>query len=316
MTINAAKVVARNSISLIGAELAARIVSFTVAVLLIRYLGSVELGKYSFIITYVGLFGFAIDLGVGQLVIRDVSRDKSIAPKYLGNFLLLQSILSAAMLLLLILSINLAGYPSLVKQAVYIAGLGVVIASFATPFAAMASAFEKMHFNALVAIFCATLNSLLTLAVIFLQKGLLSLVWVFLLNHLLRMMIFGWLCTRYCTRPQFGIDFSLWKYLLTSTIPFALIMILGILFNKIDVIMLSKMKGDAAVGWYSAAYKFIDVLIIIPVSINGAIFPLLSRQFVTSRDRLESTLRKSLKYQADVGLPIAVGTTLLADKFI
>jgi O-antigen/teichoic acid export membrane protein len=80
--------------------------------------------------------------------------------------------------------------------------------------------------------------------------------------------------------------------------------------------MLSQMKNDEVVGWYNAAYRLILLLSFIPTAFFGAVFPIMSRFHVTSKEFLRFTHERSFKYLLILGVPIAVGTTLLANKII
>ncbi len=85
---------------------------------------------------------------------------------------------------------------------------------------------------------------------------------------------------------------------------------------RMDMVMLSLMKGDAAVGFYSAAYKLIDALSFIPMAFSTALFPVLSQLHISAQDSLKLAYQKSFKYLLLVGLPIAVATTFVADRII
>jgi O-antigen/teichoic acid export membrane protein len=76
------------------------------------------------------------------------------------------------------------------------------------------------------------------------------------------------------------------------------------------------MKGDIVAGWYNAACNLIVVLVSIASAFIYAVFPAMSRFFISDRDSLRIALEKSSKYLFIVGLPVAVGTILLADRII
>jgi len=58
------------------------------------------------------------------------------------------------------------------------------------------------------------------------------------------------------------------------------------------------------------------VLLFIPAAWSSAIFPVMSKFYITSSDSLRFSFEKSFKYLAMLGIPIGVGTTLLAQRFI
>ena len=68
-------------------------------------------------------------------------------------------------------------------------------------------------------------------------------------------------------------------------------------------------KGEAAVGLYGAAYKYIDGLNVIPSYFTLAIFPLISRLARSRRDSLLRAYILSLRLLLMLSLPIAVATT-------
>ncbi len=100
------------------------------------------------------------------------------------------------------------------------------------------------------------------------------------------------------------------------SLPFALTASIGTIYHRIDMVMLSAMQGDAAVGWYNAACNLVYTLVIIPDMFSYAVFPVMSRFFVSSKEALKTTLQKSAKYLFILGLPIGVGTSLLSDRII
>jgi O-antigen/teichoic acid export membrane protein len=76
------------------------------------------------------------------------------------------------------------------------------------------------------------------------------------------------------------------------------------------------MKGDTVVGYYSAALKYVDGLLIIPQYFTQAIFPLMSRYAATSRDSLMRAYVLSLRLLLIVALPIAAAMPFIAEGLI
>jgi O-antigen/teichoic acid export membrane protein len=93
-------------------------------------------------------------------------------------------------------------------------------------------------------------------------------------------------------------------------------LLLATIFFRIDVLLLKPMKGDTVVGYYGAAYKYIDGLNIIPAYFTQAIFPLMSRFAASARDSLMRAYVLSLRLLLMVALPIAAGTPFIARELI
>ena len=85
---------------------------------------------------------------------------------------------------------------------------------------------------------------------------------------------------------------------------------------RIDVLLLKPLRGDAEVGWYTTAYKFVDGLNIIPSFFTLPLFPLFARYAEDARDSLQEAFLLALKVLIIISVPISIGTMLIADKII
>lgn len=319
------KTILKNFFSLLSSQIITRLISFGVIIALSRELGVEKFGQYSFVLAFVALFSIVADLGISQLVIREVSKDKTQSQKYLANFFIIQIFLSVLIFILIVLVINLLGYTPEMKQLVYIAGLGTVAISVGMPFGAILNAYEKMHYGALVAIATNIINAALILISIYFNLGLKFVVGATTVANIANALLVYWFYQKIkSSEVQAGkgaavFDRSLIKNLLYLAFPFALLMGFNTLYNRIDMTMLSKMQGDAAVGYYSAAYRIINFLSFLPSSFSTAIFPLLSRvasQSKSENDNSSFIINKSLKYIIALGVPIAAGVSILATPII
>jgi O-antigen/teichoic acid export membrane protein len=281
-----------------------------------RYLGDVNFGKYSFALAFTALFGVFIHLGLDILITRDIARDKSKASKYLGNIAIIRALSSIIIFILIIIIINLMNYPSDTTTAVYIFGLYIIFTSFADIFKATFRAFERMEYQALINILERIIVVSLGLIVLFSGYGLIELASVFLFGGFFNILSSFLICRRKIVKPKFKIDLNFWRQSIKEAYPFLLVTTFVMIYFKIDTIMLSIMKGDAVVGWYNAAYMLIGGLGIISASILPALFPVMSRFFNNSKEALQAIYKNAFRYLLMIGFPIAVGTTLLADRII
>lgn len=287
-----------------------------ITIFIARYLGDVIFGKYSFALAFTALFGVFIHLGLDILITRDVARDKSKASKYVGNITIIRAISSIIVLILIIVTITLMNYPSDTTMAVYIFGLYVVFTSFANIFNATFRAFERMEYQAILQIMEKIIIASLGLIVLFSGYGLVELALVFLFGGIFNILFSYLICRKKFVKPKFEIDLKFWTQSIKEAYPFLFGLIFVMIYFRIDTVMLSIMEGDAVVGWYNASYMLIGGLGIISASILPAIFPVMSRFFNNSKEALQAVYNNSFRYLFMIGFPIAVGTTLLADKII
>lgn len=291
--------------------------SFVLMICIARYFGEAEFGIYNFALSFASLFTVFADIGISQLLIRDIARNKKITSEYFTNISIIKIILSVFTLSLIVLTINIMHYPSDIVYIVFVFGIYTVLSSFAQMIMSIFQAFEKMEYVAALTTIEKIIIISLGIFVLFCGYGLLELAYVYVFASIINLIISLIFVLKKITKPLPKINLSLWKTLTIKSLPFGLNSLFALLFFRIDTVFLSILKDEIAVGIYSAAYNPLLVLsTIISGMISSAIYPVMSRYFIYSRDSLENFTILTSKYMAIVGFPIAVGCFVLADKFI
>jgi len=307
---------AKNAVFLYGSHFINSLLGFFLFISIARILGDTTLGKYSFALAFTGIFAIIVEFGLSGLTIRDVAKDKTMAGKYVGNIIIIRAILSLIAIALIVAIVNVADYPPDTKLATIILGLYVVFTSLAHLFRAIIRAFERMELEALALVVAKIVTVSFGLSALFLGYGLIEVALAFLIGSVVDLAISGFICLRKFAKPKLSIDIEFWKYAIKVSLPIVFISVASVIFIRIDTVMLSSMQGDAVVGWYNAAYNMVLTLQAIP-SLYGAVFlPVMSQAFAYSRSLLINIYQRSVRYLFSLGLPMAVGITLLADRFI
>ena len=308
--------IAKNTAVLLVANIISKVLSFFYVMYIARYLGAEGFGILSFALAFTGIFGVLTDLGLSPLTVREVAREKSLAVKYLGNITVIKIFLVIITFGLIALTINFLSYPEQTIKVVYLVALSVIFSSFSNMFTSIFQAYEKMEYQSLGQI----LNSILMLsgALFAISRGL-SVVGFASIYFIVSVIVLGYsflVSAWKFVLPRIELDFSFWKPTIKEALPFGLSGIFITIYYWIDSVMLSLMKGNEVVGWYNAAYRLIVILLFIPSIINIVVFPAMSRFHISSQNSLNLMSRKYFKFMLAIGIPIGVGTTLLADKVI
>jgi len=311
------KRLAKNTFFLLISRLITSIVGFVLLIYITRYLGEVDFGKYSFAMSFTALFEIFADIGISQLIIRELSRNKELTSEYITNIATIKLLFSVFMLILIVLIINILGYPEDTKYVVYVFGVYTVLISFMKVSMSIFQAFEKMEYIAVVDVIERISALSLTYFIFSKGYGLIELSYVYVTAGLIGVIISIIVILVKFPRPKLRINTLLCKKLIYDSIPFGLNVLFGILFFKIDSVMLSMIKGDAAVGVYSAAYNPLLSLsgLITGIIVTG-VYPVMSRYFISSKDSLKVLIIHFSKYTAIIGFPISIGCFILAKEFI
>jgi Membrane protein involved in the export of O-antigen and teichoic acid len=281
-----------------------------------RYLGAGDFGVLSVALAFTGIFGLIGDLGLSSLTTREVSRNRSLAPKYLGNILLIKVFLAIITFAIVALVVNGLGYSEKTIIVVYIITLSTILTNFTQMFNSIFQAFEIFEYISISVILSSVL---MTLGIFFAMEqkfGLIYFAFIYPTVSVIILAYSAFICLKKFVIPSLNIDWVFWKRVVLESIPFWLNTVFVVIYFKIDMVMLSKMSGDTAVGLYSASYRLIDALSFIPAVLMSTMYPLFSKFHVSSIDSLDFAFKKSFKCLSIIAIPIGVGTTILAEKII
>jgi len=307
--------IAKNTGVIIAGNVIFRLVSLFVVIYLARYLGTAGFGKYSFVFAYLAFFGIITDLGLQQILVREMARKPSTAPKLIGNAYVIRLLLTLSAVVLSIIIITLLPYPADTTHYVYIASFTLLFISFSDFYATIFQANLVMEYNVIAKLTFKFVSAGLILWIIFSHGTLVHVMIALVFSEGIKTLL-SYSFSRKFVRPSFAIDFGLWRHLLKECLPLALTSVIAIIYYRIDVVMLSMMKGDVPVGIYSAAYRLCEPFPLIPYALMMSLFPLMSIYFKESDERLMKVYRLAIKYILIIMLPIAVGVTFIADKVI
>jgi len=128
------KRIAKNTTALIIANITNMILGMLYGIYTARYLGAEGYGIISFSLAFINLFTIFGDIGLQQLMLREVARDKSLLGKYFGNILTTKIFLVLLAYTIIIVIINTLGYPESTIRIVYIMGISMICGTFTSLF--------------------------------------------------------------------------------------------------------------------------------------------------------------------------------------
>lgn len=267
----------KNTFWLMLAEGISKGLMFFLTILVARYLGAAGYGNFSFAFAFVSLFAVLADFGLSTLTIREVARDKSLARKYIDNIAVIKLILGLITFGLIIIVIQFLGKTPEAKTLVYLAGIWVIIQNFTQFFQSIFRAFEKMQYEALSKITYSILLFLIAGFVLWQNLGIKLLVQSYIYAALIVFIIALVLVRKKFTKFWTEIDFKFWKETIKKAFFFFLATTAFVIYFKIDTVMLSLMKSDEIVGWYTIAFNSIFSLGLLPDIVVNVLYPRMSK---------------------------------------
>jgi|GEM_PF-5774067 len=306
-----------NTMWLFLAQAVGRAAGFAYALTLARFLGVEGFGEYSLIFAVVGLFAVVAEGGVTTLMMRDVARDKGLAPHYMGMGLILSVVLGLVAYIALVTTVVLLGYPLEVTHLILLAGLSLILNNVSSVFISIFNAFERMKVPALLSMASSIIIVMTGILLLLAGFGLEATVYAVLIASLIQLFGAGYLATRELAHPSISSlsRQGVWKFL-SEALPYGLRALLGIIYFKVDMILLSKMTYFVEVGYYSASYKILEILLAVIAVVNLVLFPLTSSLHVTSKERLRFLFEKYTLYTMVLSLPGLALLLFFARQFL
>jgi O-antigen/teichoic acid export membrane protein len=281
-----------------------------------RFLGDIRFGELYFAITFVALFGFPLEFGFNQQLTRNVAQKPEHAVRYLTNTLFLKGWLWLTLYTLMLVLGWLLGYSSEQRTLIEICGLTLLCTGITNTFASLHYAAQRVVFSVIGTI---------------LEKGLGALAGFFLLKagasvEVMAFVLLGgsfinaaWQAIWFFSLEglRLSLDRALMRSLILTAIPFLVYGVLGVIYYRIDTILLSLMTNTAVISWYGASYRLFDTLVFLPsLVINAIMYPVFSRLSLTSEANLKLAVEKTLNFLLFSGLPIATFMIVAAPGII
>jgi O-antigen/teichoic acid export membrane protein len=290
--------------------------SFVLILFVARYLGSAGMGKFSLVISLFWTFQTIAAMGIQQLIIREVAKDKLKSNTFLVNGSLLGLASSVLMMFAMSGFAHIAGYSKEVILSTYIISASLLITTPGLILHAIFIAFEKAEY-VFYSMICENLLKLM-LGIFILSQGhgIIILSAIVALSPVTGLFVNIFLVYRYIEKIKIKIDLELCKWMLKLLPTFTGISVFNSIFGNVTIIILSMMQGMEIVGYYSAAMKLVGVIRLILQSFKIAIQPVTVKTFQYSIEKLKDFCEKSVRYLFVLTIPVCVGTLIIADKIV
>lgn len=308
------KRVTKNSIFNFMTNIASKVITLVITIMLARYFGAEVYGKWSFVFAFVGLFAVFGDFGLGLLLKRTVAREKDNVNRHFSSALIISTLLNLLTVVLILVAGFILQYDSSTYKLLMLGALFIVFQNFKIPFKSVYEAYEKMQ---LVFVSRTAKMVIRILAVLFLvmsRQSLEIILLVYTFIELITIAIDFILYNSYITKLKFRRHNI--KPIFMQMIPFGVGGLFMTIYDKVDITLLSKLLTDNVdlfIGWYSASYELMAALIFIPLSISSAIMPV---AYNATKEKLKKIYKLSYQLLFSLAIPIVIGVTYYAKDII
>ena len=306
--------IGRNAMALVASQVVTKALNLAVAVVLVRWLGAEELGRYAYVLAFCFPFGALADFGVATLCIREASVHRERAGAIVSTARRLAGGLSLAAVLVMCVVAVATGHESRMLAAIALAGFASLLSAFTLPYLVLLTAREQMRRLSLHRVAGAVAGSVVTLAVLLAGGGLVALLAAALAVSALMLAVARALAGP--ARAERSAAAGGVAAMARQALPFGLLMTGFALYYRVDMVMIEWMMGPREVGLYAAAYRFLDVVIVLAASLSGPLFPRLSAVARARPQEARRLLEDAWRPLLVLGLPLSLGAFALAAPLV
>jgi PST family polysaccharide transporter len=244
--------------------------------ILTRVLGPAGFGYYRAAVAYLTLAILTVDLGLGSVFVREISRPAADQPRTVGSALVLRLLLSSVAMALAVGLAFLLGFEPPALRGILGGSVGFVAYSVHLMLFGLFQ--QKLRQQGVV--FAEVVGGLVLLAGILVLADLGSepFEFVVLLGASYALSLVLSLIFAHRLVPfTLGADFAIWRSLVRSAAPLAATGVLTVLYVKADTVLLSLLSAPEVVGLYGVPVKISDSGLGLALLFIGLVAPLLAR---------------------------------------
>lgn len=308
--------IAYNTIVQVIGKIVSTVLGLIAIAIMTRYLGNEGFGEYTTIITFAFIFSIIADLGLTLVTSQMINRSNVDQQKVLNNLFGFRFVSALLIIILAPILVQFFPYAPIIKFGVIIASLSFFFLSLNQVFVGL---FQKELRTDKIAI-AEILGRIAMVAGVFcamiFDLGLLGVLWAIVLTNFIHF-VFHYYFSRKFAKISLDFDWPIWKEILHRSWPLFLTTAFNLIYLKADILLLSLMQDQVAVGIYGAAYKVVDVLVTLPFMFAGILLPLFVRHWADNdRPRYFQILQKAFDATAIIAIPLMVGGYFLAEPIM
>jgi O-antigen/teichoic acid export membrane protein len=282
-------------------------------VVLTRYLGPADYGRYALALSFMQLFGVLADAGLTTIVVREVSRDRTRADELMANALTLRLLLALATIAVAGLVSLLLPYEPDVRTAILLAGVPLLLGSLNSAITALLQADLRMGRAAVADVVGRLAAFGAVLVVVGLGLGFHAAVAAAGVGAAVTLVV-----TFALVKPMVRVGMSatpeVWRPLLRASLPVGLALALNEAYVRADAVIISVYRDFDEVGLYSLAYRVLELSTVLGAVFLTSMFPVMSRH---ARDgRLRETVQVAWDVFVIAGAALAACGAVMAPEIV
>ena len=316
----ATRTVAKNTVLLTVGLLTGRALSVVLIRKMTPLLGADGMGIWGQATDLTAILLVVANYGLGTLLTREVTRRRNLTGNLFWSAVRVRWAIGAVCYAFLLVFVRAMGYDDLKTAAVLVTGVAVFVEATAMACDAVLQAHEKIQHQTSSQILSAVLYFAAGWWALEAGHGLMGVVWANLASRVVRLAVVAplmvWVCGPWRTAPDDAATAPGMGWMFRLGLPMFMATTFGIVYNKVDTIMLGSILGDAPAGVYVLGHRALDMMILVPSLFGFALFPAMARYGMENTADTVRFGERSLRYMLAAVVPLTLFLTFTAGPII
>ena len=273
---------------------------------MVRHLGPVDYGYFVTVSSIVFIIGGITEAGLTNLGIREVSvLDSDARVSFLSNLVGLRFALTIPGIAIAVALTWVTGANAPIIYGTAIVGFGLLLTLTQQTYMIPLNAQLRLGWVTVLEVLKAGTLSAFFIAAVIAGAGLVTFYWASVVASAV-MIAATLLLVRHhgSLRPSF--DLRIWRRILRETLPYAAAVAVGLVYFRIAVVLMSYVSTGEETGIFSAAFRIVEMLAIIPWIVVSSAFPILARAARDDENRLGYAVQRLFEMCLIIGVGLAV----------
>ncbi len=296
----------KNSLLIFSGRASNALFVFLLAWVVSRQLGLAIFGMFSFLTTVVVSASCFSSLGLDVWMVREITKAPEKAKQYLSTIISLKVWTSLVTIILIFFIFQATTLSERTLNLLGILSISLIFNSISQTLWHYGDCFREFIYHSFLWAASNIIKSLTGISLVMFYQDLKMLIIGIVLAESLALMLSIYVVHK--KYGKFATQFQLltgWNYLKQST-PIGLGVVFSVLYFRLDTIMLQLMTDTRTVGFYNAAYKLFELVVVLPHSLMIVLFPRLVEEFHNEKEKFKVSLKRALVVYIGVGGIIAL----------
>ncbi|EES4585823.1 flippase [Escherichia coli] len=305
-----------NSLWILSENLLRLITGFFVGIYVARYLGPGEFGAYNYSLSILTIMTPFLKLGIDNILVKEFVNNKESSETLISTSFVMKSV--AGIILTGLLLVGYAIAPSENALFVLIMSIGYIFQSLEV----IGFYFQSIHENKKVTqckLIQLAVSSLVKIIAIKMGCALIVFVCLYTIDLVMLYLTLFLFYKKSKNVPRLKINLysnGCAKKLFLESWPFILSGFAGLIYMRVDQIMIKNMISETALGEFSAAVRLSEVIYMLPNLILIVLFPVVTKVFAENKEKYIFIVRRLFDLMVVLALTLALPISIFANDII